>query len=81
MCIVATVLLEPLYPAPFQALGRMKLAHVKEPGGLLIWVMIIPMLMKIDLGALREVRDHWRGIDVMLLVNWAVKPISMALLA
>lgn len=59
----------------------MKLAHVKEPGGLLIWVMIIPMLMKIDLGALREVRDHWRGIDVMLLVNWAVKPISMALLA
>ncbi len=81
LCIVAGVVLGQLYPAPFQALGRMELAHVNLPVGLLIWVMIIPMLIKIDFGALHQVRDHWRGIGVTLLVNWAVKPFSMALLA
>jgi ACR3 family arsenite transporter len=81
LCIVAGVVLGQLLPAPFQALGRMELAQVNIPVGLLIWVMIIPMLMKVDFGALHQVRQHWRGIGVTLLVNWAVKPFSMALLA
>src|SRR5512138_3371795 len=81
LCIVAGVLLGQLFPAPFQALGRMNVAQVNLPVGLLIWVMIIPMLMKIDFGALHQVKSHWRGIGVTLLVNWAVKPFSMALLA
>jgi len=81
LCIVAGVALGQLVPAPFQALGRMEVAQVNIPVGLLIWVMIIPMLMKIDFGALHQVKDHWRGIGVTLFVNWAVKPFSMALLA
>jgi ACR3 family arsenite transporter len=67
-------------PAPFQALGRMEVAQVNLPVGLLIWVMIIPMLVKVDFGALHEVRKHVRGIGVTLVVNWLVKPFSMALL-
>lgn len=81
LCIVAGVVLGQLLPAPFQALGRMQVAQVNIPVGLLIWVMIIPMLMKIDFSALHQVREHWRGIGVTLFVNWAVKPFSMALLA
>jgi ACR3 family arsenite transporter len=81
LCIVAGVGLGQLLPAPFQALGRMEVARVNIPVGLLIWVMIIPMLMKIDFGALHQVRRHARGIGVTLFVNWAVKPFSMALLA
>ena len=81
LCIVAGIGLGQLFPAPFQALGRMEVARVNLPVGLLIWVMIIPMLMKIDFGALHQVKDHWRGIGVTLFVNWAVKPFSMALLA
>ena len=81
LCIVAGVVLGQLVPAPFQALGRMEIAQVNIPVGLLIWVMIIPMLMKIDFGALHQVKEHWRGIGVTLFVNWAVKPFSMALLA
>ena len=81
LCIVAGVLLGQLVPAPFQALGRMEVAQVNLPVGLLIWVMIIPMLMKIDFGALHQVKSHWKGIGVTLFVNWAVKPFSMALLA
>ncbi|MGE5320276.1 MAG: ACR3 family arsenite efflux transporter [Hyphomicrobiaceae bacterium] len=81
LCIVAGVLLGQLLPAPFQALGRMEIAQVNIPVGLLIWVMIIPMLMKIDFGALHQVKSHWKGIGVTLFVNWAVKPFSMALLA
>ncbi|MBT9567176.1 MAG: ACR3 family arsenite efflux transporter [Thiobacillus sp.] len=80
-CIVAGVLLGQMFPAPFQALGRMEVAQVNLPVGLLIWVMIIPMLMKIDFSALRQVRTHWKGIGVTLFVNWAVKPFSMAFLA
>ncbi|MGK9904090.1 bile acid:sodium symporter, partial [Salmonella enterica subsp. enterica] len=60
--------------------GRMEVAQVNLPVGLLIWVMIVPMLVKIDFGALHQVKEHWRGIGVTLFVNWAVKPFSMALL-
>jgi ACR3 family arsenite transporter len=81
LCIVAGVVLGQLFPAPFQALGRMEVAQVNIPVGLLIWVMIIPMLMKVDFSTLHQVREHWRGIGVTLFVNWAVKPFSMALLA
>jgi arsenite transporter len=81
LCIVAGVLLGQLFPAPFQALGRMEVAQVNIPVGILIWIMIIPMLMKIDFGALHQVKSHWKGIGVTLFVNWAVKPFSMALLA
>jgi ACR3 family arsenite transporter len=58
----------------------MEIARVNLPVGLLIWVMVIPMLLKVDFGALAQVRQHWRGIGVTLFVNWAVKPFSMALL-
>jgi ACR3 family arsenite transporter len=81
LCIVAGVLLGQLLPAPFQMLGRLEVAQVNLPVGLLIWVMIIPMLIKIDFGALHQVKSHWRGIGVTLFVNWAVKPFSMAFLA
>lgn len=80
LCIVAGVALGQFFPAAFEALGRMQVARVNIPVGLLIWVMIIPMLVKIDFGALHQVRSHWRGIGVTLFVNWAVKPFSMALL-
>ena len=81
LCIVAGVALGQLLPAPFQALGCMEVARVNIPVGVLIWVMIIPMLMKIDFAALHQVKSHWKGIGVTLFVNWAVKPFSMALLA
>jgi ACR3 family arsenite transporter len=80
LCIVAGIALGQLFPALFQAVGRMEVAQVNLPVGLLIWVMIIPMLLKVDFGALHQVREHWRGIGVTLFVNWAVKPFSMALL-
>ena len=80
ICIVAGILLGQSFPAPFQAIGRLEIAKVNLPVGLLIWVMIIPMLLKVDFGALQQVRQHWRGIGVTLFVNWAVKPFSMALL-
>ncbi|MCK9201438.1 MAG: ACR3 family arsenite efflux transporter [Gallionella sp.] len=80
LCIVVGVVLGQFFPAPFQWLGGLEVAKVNIPVGLLIWVMIIPMLLRIDFGALHEVRKHWRGIGVTLFVNWAVKPFSMALL-
>ena len=80
LCIVAGIALGQFLPAPFQALGRMEVAWVNIPVGLLIWVMIIPMLVKVDFGALHEVRQHVKGIGVTLFVNWLVKPFSMALL-
>ena len=80
LCIVAGVGLGQLWPAAFEAVGRMQVARVNVPVGLLIWVMIIPMLVKIDFGALHQVGGHWRGIGVTLFVNWAVKPFSMAIL-
>src|SRR5690554_6675300 len=81
LCIVAGVALGQGLPDVFQAIGRMEVAQVNLPVGLLIWVMIVPMLVKIDFGALHQVKEHWRGIGVTLFVNWAVKPFSMALLA
>ena len=80
LCIVAGIALGQIFPPAFQAIGRMELARVNIPVGLLIWVMIIPMLVKIDFGALGQVKSHWRGIGVTLFVNWAVKPFSMAFL-
>ena len=80
LCIVAGLTLGQVMPGAFQAIGRMEFAQVNLPVGILIWVMIIPMLMKVDFGALREVRRHVRGIGVTLVVNWLVKPFSMALL-
>ncbi|HSD41630.1 MAG TPA: ACR3 family arsenite efflux transporter [Burkholderiales bacterium] len=80
LCIVTGIALGQLAPAPFQALGRMEVARVNVPVGLLIWIMIIPMLLRIDFAAIGQVRQHMRGIGVTLFVNWAVKPFSMALL-
>ncbi len=80
LCIVVGITLGRMFPLPFQALGKMEVARVNIPVGILIWVMIIPMLVKIDFSALHQVKEHWRGIGVTLFVNWAVKPFSMALL-
>jgi arsenite transporter len=80
LCIVAGIGAGQLLPGVFQAIGRLEVARVNLPVGVLIWVMIIPMLMKVDFGALHEVRQHVRGIGVTLLVNWLVKPFSMAFL-
>ena len=80
LCIIVGIGLGQWLPGPFHAIGRMEIAKVNIPVGLLIWVMIIPMLLKIDFGALHQVKQHWRGIGVTLFVNWAVKPFSMALL-
>ena len=80
LCILVGIVLGQLMPGPVQAIGRMELAQVNLPVGLLIWVMIIPMLVKVDFGALHEVRQHVKGIGVTLFVNWLVKPFSMALL-
>ncbi|RMF79397.1 MAG: arsenical-resistance protein, partial [Nitrospirae bacterium] len=81
LCIAAGVAAGQLFPAPFHLLGRLEVAHVNLPVALLIWLMIVPMLLKIDFAALHRVREHWRGVAVTLLVNWGVKPFSMALLA
>ncbi len=80
LCIVLGIALGQLFPAAFQAIGALELAQVNLPVGLLIWVMVIPMLVKVDFGALHEVRQHVRGIGVTLFVNWLVKPFSMAFL-
>jgi ACR3 family arsenite transporter len=79
--IVAGIVLGQVFPGPVQAIGSMEFAQVNLPVGVLIWVMIIPMLLRIDFGALGQVRRHVRGIGVTLAVNWLVKPFSMALLA
>lgn len=81
LCIVAGVVLGQQFPSLFKMLGRLEVARVNLPVGVLIWVMIVPMLLKIDFGALHQVKTHWRGISVTLFINWAVKPYSMALLA
>lgn len=80
LCIVAGIGLGQLLPDAFRAIGAMELANVNLPVAGLIWLMIIPMLMKIDFAAMRQVGRHWRGIGITLFVNWAVKPFSMALL-
>lgn len=80
LCIMAGIVLGRIFPGVFQEIARMEVAQVNIPVGVLIWVMIIPMLIKIDFGALSQVKSHWRGIGVTLLVNWLVKPFSMAFL-
>ena len=81
LCIVVGVALGQVTPGPFEALGRMEMFRVNLPVAVLIWLMILPMLLKIDFRSLQEVRQHWKGVGVTLFVNWAVKPFSMALLA
>ena len=80
LCIVVGIALGQILPGPVQMIGRMEIAQVNLPVGLLIWVMIIPMLVKVDFAALHQVKQHVRGIGVTLFVNWLVKPFSMALL-
>ena len=80
LCIVVGIALGQVLPGAFQAIGRIEIAEVNLPVGLLIWVMIIPMLLKVDFAALHQVRQHIRGIGVTLFVNWLVKPFSMAFL-
>ncbi|HKJ75798.1 MAG TPA: bile acid:sodium symporter, partial [Gammaproteobacteria bacterium] len=81
LCIIAGIGLGHSFPAPFRAIGAMEVARVNLPVAVLIWLMIVPMLIKVDFSALHRVGEHWRGIGVTLFVNWAVKPFSMALLA
>ena len=80
LCILAGIVLGKLAPGFFRAVGALEVAQVNLPVGVLIWVMIIPMLLKIDFAALGQVKAHARGIAVTLFINWAVKPFSMALL-
>ena len=80
LCIVVGIALGQLLPASVQLIGGLSIAQVNLPVGLLIWVMIIPMLVKVDFGALGQIRRHVKGIGVTLFVNWLVKPFSMALL-
>ena len=80
LCIVAGVALGHALPGLFQAIGAIEVAKVNMPVAVLIWLMIVPMLLKIDFAALSRVGEHWRGIGVTLIINWAVKPFSMAAL-
>ena len=80
ICIVVGVALGHYFSGVFQVIGAMEVAQVNLPVAVLIWLMIIPMLVKIDFGALGQVREHWRGVGVTLFINWAVKPFSMAFL-
>ena len=80
ICIVLGVALGQFFPGVFHVIAAFDVAQVNLPVGLLIWVMVIPMLVKVDFGALHEVRQHVRGIGVTLFVNWLVKPFSMAFL-
>ncbi len=81
LCIIAGVTLGYFLPGVFQAIGGSKIVQVNLPVAILIWLMIIPMLVKIDFAALGQVREHWRGIGVTLFINWGVKPFSVAALA
>jgi len=80
LCIVAGVALGHSFPAAFAAIGGAEVAKVNLPVAILVWLMIIPMLLKINFAALGQVREHWRGVSVTLFVNWAIKPFSMAAL-
>ncbi len=81
LCIVVGILLGRFVSPVFDTLGGMEVARVNIPVAVLIWLMILPMLLKIDFQSLREVRQHWKGVGVTLFINWGVKPFSMALLA
>ncbi|OYV38043.1 MAG: arsenical-resistance protein, partial [Acidocella sp. 20-61-6] len=80
LCIITGIAFGQFVPGLFAALGSATLAQVNLPVAILVWLMIIPMLLKIDFRALGEVRHHWRGITATLGINWLVKPFSMALL-
>jgi len=80
LCVVVGVALGHFLPGAFQFIGSAEIAKVNLPVAVLIWLMIIPMLVRIDFSALHQVKDHWRGIGVTLFINWAVKPFSMAAL-
>jgi arsenite transporter len=80
LCIVVGIAAGQLIPGLFHALGEATIAQINLPVAVLVWLMIVPMLLKIDLGALGQVRDHWRGIAATVGINWLVKPFSMALL-
>src|SRR3990172_9021244 len=81
LCIGAGIVLGHLFTPAFQAVGQLEIARINLPVAVLIWLMIFPMLLKVDFAALRRVNAHWKGMGVTLLVNWGVKPFSMALLA
>ena len=81
LCIIAGIALGQLLPGVFHVIGNATVAQVNMPVAVLVWLMIVPMLLKIDLAALREVGQHWRGIATTVGINWLVKPFSMALLA
>jgi ACR3 family arsenite transporter len=80
LCIVAGIALGHVFPAVFHVIGGAEIAKVNLPVAVLIWLMIVPMLVKIDFAALTRVKEHWRGIGVTLFINWAIKPFSMAFL-
>src|SRR5210317_2180914 len=80
LCIIAGIFLGHFFPVFFQAFGKAEIAQVNIPVAILIWLMIIPMLLKIDFSTMHNVKKHWRGVGVTLFINWAVKPFSMALL-
>lgn len=80
LCIVVGIALGHWFPGAFHAVGALEIAKVNLPVAVLIWLMVIPMLLKVDFAALGEVGRHWRGIGVTLFINWAIKPFSMALL-
>src|SRR5260221_13909087 len=80
LCILAGILLGNRAPRPFQLLGDLQLAKVNLPVAALIWLMIVPMLLRVDFAALGSVARHWRGIAVTVGVNWLIKPFSMAVL-
>ena len=81
LCIVVGIAAGQLMPDTFQAIGRLEFAQVNIPVGILIWIMIIPMLVKVDFKAMHQVKNHIKGIGVTLFINWLVKPFSMAFLA
>lgn len=81
LCIAGGIAVGHLLPGPVRVVGAMEVAHVNLPVGALIWLMIVPMLLRVDFGALGQIHRHARGIGVTLFVNWLVKPFSMALLA
>lgn len=81
LCIVVGVFLGRFLPGVFDTLGAVEVARVNLPVAVLIWLMILPMLLKIDFNSLKDVRQHWKGVGVTLFINWGVKPFSMALLA
>jgi len=80
LCIVVGITLGHFFSGTFHWVGALEVAEVNLPVAVLVWLMIIPMLLKVDLRALKGVRRHWRGVGVTLFVNWAVKPFSMAAL-